>query len=172
MTETWSYGAGHPIRTRSPHPGSSGSWSAVLTEYDIIGRTFKTSVPTEVSVSGSTWTAAGDDYSRGFIYNSQYYDWKGRPVRSVPSDSNGSDGKDTLIEYTHCGCGGGQVTTVKGPVTTAVDVGGTTQTTKRRWQKSYQDTSGERIRLRFLISTEPAFTAQSKRPSIFSISLH
>ena len=135
-------GAGRVLRSRTEHPGSTGGWSGVLTEYDILGRTYRTAVPTEVSVSGTTWTPAGDDSTRGWIWNYAYYDWKGRTVRTVPSDSTGSDGKDTLISYDGCGCAGGQVTTIQGPVTTAIDVSGTTQTTKRRTQKIYEDILG------------------------------
>lgn len=141
-SESWFDGAGRVRRSRTEHPGSSGGWSATQTEYDILGRVYRSSVPTEVSVSGSTWTAAGDDATRGWIWNYAYYDWKGRTVRTVPSDSTGSDGKDTLITYEGCGCAGGQVTTVQGPVTTAVDVAGNTQTTKRRTQKAYEDILG------------------------------
>jgi YD repeat-containing protein len=139
LTDTWFDGAGRVIGARTEHPGSSGGWSAVLTDYDILGRVSRRSVPTEINTS---WVAYGDDSARGFIYDYSYYDWKGRTVRTVPSDSTGSDGKDTLFSYAGCGCAGGQVTTVSGPVTTAVDVSGTTQTTKRRTQKSYEDILG------------------------------
>jgi hypothetical protein len=146
LTDTWFDGAGRTRATRTEHPGSTGGWSAVLTDYDVLGRTYRQSVPTEVSISSpydpAHWSAAGDDSTRGFVYNYSYYDWKGRPTRTVPSDSTGSDGKDTLISYAGCGCAGGQVTTISGPVTTAVDVSGTTQTTKRRTQKSYEDILG------------------------------
>ncbi|MEJ7623794.1 MAG: hypothetical protein WKF34_07355 [Pyrinomonadaceae bacterium] len=137
--ESWSDGAGRTRQSRTEHPGSTGGWTGTLTDYDILGRVTRTSVPTEIN---SSYQASGDDAARGFIYNYQYYDWKNRPIRTVPSDSTGSDGKDTLITYEGCGCAGGQITTVKGPVTTAVDVGGTTQTTKRRTQKSYEDILG------------------------------
>lgn len=147
LTDTWFDGAGRVYRMRRPHPGSSGGWSGVLTEYDLAGRVYRTSVPTEISVDGSdNWTAAGDDYSRGYVYNYSYYDWNNRVTRTVPSDSTGSDGKDTLIEYDGCGCAGGLVTTIKGPVTTAIDASGYAQTTKRRWQKSYDDVLGRKFK--------------------------
>jgi len=142
MSESWTDGAGRTLMTRTEHPGSVGGWSAVISSYDILGRLYSQSVPTEVSVSGTTWTPAGDDATRGWVYNYNLYDWKGRPVRTVPSDSTGTDGKDTLISYDGCGCAGGQVTTVQGPVTTAVDASGNTQTTKRRVQKMYEDILG------------------------------
>jgi YD repeat-containing protein len=137
--ESWYDGAGRTRQLRTEHPGSTGGWTGTLTDYDILGRVARTSVPTEIN---SSYQASGDDATRGFIYNYQYFDWKNRPIRTVPSDSTSSDGKDTLITYEGCGCAGGQVTTVKGPVTTAVDVGGTTQTTKRRTQKAYEDILG------------------------------
>ena len=138
--ETWSDGAGRVYAKRMPHPGSSGGWAATLIEYDILGRAKKQSVPTEISLSGSTWTPTGDDSA--WKWNETQYDWMGRPTRAIPSDSNGTDGKDTLYEYAGCGCAGGLVTTVKGPVTTAIDVAGNSQTTKRRVQKSYTDILG------------------------------
>jgi YD repeat-containing protein len=146
LTESWFNGAGQMRQTRTELPGSAGEWSAVKVEYDLLGQTTRTSVPTEVSVSGSTFTPAGLDSTRGWIWNSQEYDWKGRVTRSIPSDSNGSDNKDTLISYEGCGCAGSQVTTVQGPVTTAVDVSGATQTTKRRTQKMYQDVLGRNVK--------------------------
>jgi hypothetical protein len=138
LADTWFDGAGRTVRTRTPHPGSTGGWSAVLTDYDILGQVYRQSVPTEVSVSGSTWTAAGDDYTRGFVYNSTEYDWKGRPTRTIPSDSNGSDGKDTLISYAGCGCAGNQVTTIQGPSVPRDDTSGNA----RRKQISYDDVLG------------------------------
>lgn len=143
MSETWTDGAGRVIKTRTEHPGSTGGWTGTLTGYDILSRVTSTSVPTEIT---SGYAPAGDDAARGFVYNQTFYDWMNRPVRTVPSDSNGSDGKDTLIEYSTCGCAGGLETIVKGPVTTAVDVAGNTQTTKRRLQNAYSDILGRRFK--------------------------
>lgn len=137
-SESWLDGGGRVLRSRTEHPGSTGGWSAVQTTYDMLGQTASQSVPTEVSVSGSTWTPAGDDATRGFIYSYTYYDWKGRTIRTVPTDSNGSDGKDTLISYEGCGCAGGQVTTIQGP-SVAKDVG---TGNARRVQKIYEDILG------------------------------
>jgi hypothetical protein len=142
-TETFFDGAGRAIGGRSPHTfntnGTTAHWSGITTQYDILGRPISASIPTEID---SSWAAAGDDSARGWKYNQTEYDWKGRVTRTVPSDSTGSDGKDTLFEYGGCGCAGGQVTTTKGPVTTAIDHNGATQTTKRRWQMSYEDPLG------------------------------
>src|SRR5690606_37540807 len=109
-------GAGRVRMSRVPHTFSGGTpvrWAGTLTEYDILGRVYRTSVPTEVDAS---FDPAGDDYTRGWIWNYAEYDWMGRTTRTIPSDSNGSDGKDTLISYEGCGCAGGLVTTVQGPL--------------------------------------------------------
>lgn len=134
-------GAGRVRRTRTENPNSTGGWTASVTEYDILGRVYRKTVPTEVSVSGETWTPAGDDSA--WKWNYSYYDWKDRVVRTVPSDSNGSDGKDTLIDYAGCGCAGGMVTTIKGPTVTGYNAAGSLETTaKRRMQKVYEDILG------------------------------
>lgn len=88
----------------------------------------------------NSWSPAGEDQISNWRYNTTEYDWKGRPTRTLPAGapSNG----DTLYTYEGCGCSGGQVTTIKGPVTTAVDVAGQTQTTKRRTQKTFEDILG------------------------------
>ena len=51
LRESWTDGAERVIGSRTEHPDSTGGWSAVRTEFDILGRVYKTSVPTEVSVS-------------------------------------------------------------------------------------------------------------------------
>jgi hypothetical protein len=140
LTETFTDGAGRVRRTRVPHTfsgGNTATWAATVTEYDILVRVKRQSIPTEVN---STWSATGDDSA--FLWNSREYDWKGRTTRTIPSDSNGTDGKDTLYEFTGCGCAGNQVTVVKGPITTAIDASGAAQTTKRRVQKIHQDILG------------------------------
>ncbi|MEQ1762142.1 MAG: hypothetical protein ABL984_03245 [Pyrinomonadaceae bacterium] len=139
LSESWFDGAGRVRRSRVPHTFSSGSpvtWAGTLIEYDMLGRVKRQSVPTEVD---SSFAAAGDDYSRGFVWNQQEYDWMGRTTRSIPSDSNGSDGKDTLISYAGCGCAGGLETTVQGPLVPRDD---DPETDARRVQKSYADILG------------------------------
>ena len=54
---------------------STVTWAATVTEYDILGRVKRQSVPTEVN---SIWEPAGDDQSRGFLWTVQKYDWMGR----------------------------------------------------------------------------------------------
>jgi YD repeat-containing protein len=156
LTETWTDGAGRARRVRTEHPGSTGGWTATQTEYDILGRAWRTTVPTEVSVNTSTnvWTPAGDD-SRGvdgngnpiWLWNTQEFDWKGRTTRSIPSDSNGSDGKDRLFSYEGCGCAGGEVVTIQGENIIETDYQGNNAVTKgRRKQKVYNDVLGRIIR--------------------------
>ena len=146
LSESWTDGAGRVRGSRTEHPGSTGGWTATQTEYNVLGQVYRTSVPTEVSVSSpydpSTWTAAGDDSTRGWIWNKAYYDWKGRTIRTVPSDSTGSDGKDTLISYAGCGCAGGMETTIEGPSVPRDDTSGNA----RRKQKVYADILGRNFK--------------------------
>jgi hypothetical protein len=74
-------GAGRVIGAARNHPGSAGGYSAVSTQYDLMGRVMKQSNPTEVS---SSWTPAGDD-AAGWLYTQQTYDWKGRPLVTTVS---------------------------------------------------------------------------------------
>lgn len=134
-SESWLDGAGRVLRSRTEHPGSTGGWTATKTTYDILGRVYSQSIPTETD---SNYDPAGDDYTRGWVYNYTYYDWMGRTTRTVPSDSNGSDGKDTLISYAGCGCAGGLETTIEGPSVARDDTSGNA----RRKQKVYQDILG------------------------------
>ncbi|MBX3290399.1 MAG: hypothetical protein KF855_13760 [Acidobacteria bacterium] len=135
LSESWTDGVGRARMSRIEHPGSEGGYSGSITEYDILGRAIRASVPTEID---SGWDPDGDDLTRGWLWNEQEYDWMGRPIRTIPSDSTGSDGKDTLISYEGCGCAGGLVTTVQGPLVPRTDTTGDT----RRKQKSYQDILG------------------------------
>jgi YD repeat-containing protein len=139
LTESWTDGAGRIRRSRTEHPGSTGGWTGTLTEYDMLGRVKRSSVPTEVSVNSSNeWTAAGDDATRGWLWTQSEYDWKGRVTRTINSDSNGSDGKDQLFSYDGCGCAGGQVTTIQSELVARDDTTGNA----RRTQKIYADILG------------------------------
>lgn len=131
LTESWTDGAGRVRMSKTEHPGSSGGWSAVITEYDIMGRVKRTSVPTEVN---SSWSPAGDDSSRGYIWNAQEYDWKGRVTRQI-----NTDGTDKLISYDGCGCAGGQVTTIQSELVPRDD---SPSTNARRTNKVYEDILG------------------------------
>jgi len=148
-TTTLFDGAGRVRLTRTEDPQTS-NYIGKRVEYNILGGVKRESVPTEIN---SSWNPAGDDY-RGldsnneyiWLWNSKKYDWKGRVTQIIPSDSDGTDGKDQLISYDGCGCAGNQITTIKGEVTEAIDVSGTMQTTKRRTQKIYQDILGRTVK--------------------------
>ena len=140
-TETLLDGAGNVRMTRVPHTfntnGTTASWAATKTEYDILGRVIRQSVPTEVD---SNWAATGDD-SAGFRWAYQKYDWKGRVIRKINTDGSDSptlNDSDVLISYEGCGCAGGQVTTVQGELVPRTDTTGNA----RRTQKIYEDVLG------------------------------
>lgn len=136
FSESWTDGAGRVRKSRTEHPGSDGEWSGSLVEYDALGRVKRSTVPTEIN---SSYEPAGDDYTRGFLWTQQEYDWKGRVTRIINSDSNGTDGKDQLFSYEGCGCAGGQVTTIQGELVPRNDQ---PNTNARRTQKIYEDILG------------------------------
>jgi YD repeat-containing protein len=150
MSESWSDGAGRVRRSRTEHPGSIGGWSASVVEYDILGRAKRQSVPTEISVPNAndpdTWTPAGDDATRGWLWTYQKYDWKGRVVRKINTDGTDSpvlNDSDVLISYEGCGCAGGQITTIEGENIIETDwQGSNPNTLGRRKQKVYEDILG------------------------------
>ena len=121
-------GHGRVIASASDHPGSTGGFSGQLIYYDLMGRTVKSSNPTETSASGTSgnpydWPATGDDAVAGWIYTQQTYDWKGRPLVTT-----NTDGTTKSASYGGCGCAGGQVVTL-------TDEAG-------RRQKTYSDVLG------------------------------
>lgn len=140
LSENITDGAGRIRYSRTPMTfntsGNPTAWSATITQYDILGRVKNVSVPTEVD---SDWYPTGDDYTRGWIWNTQEYDWKGRTTRIIPSDSNGADGKDQLFSYDGCGCAGGQVTTIQSELVPRDDQ---PNTNARRTQKIHADILG------------------------------
>jgi hypothetical protein len=136
FSESWTDGAGRVLKSRTEHTGSIGGYIGSLTEYDILGRIKRSSVPTEIN---SNWTPAGDDLSRGWLWNSQEYDWRGRTARIVPPDSTGSDGKDQLFSYSGCGCAGGEVVTAESALVPRDDQ---PTSSARRKQKIYSDILG------------------------------
>src|ERR1051325_4713496 len=97
-------GAGRIYKTASDHPGSTGLYQATSIVYDVMGRVFKESNPTEID---GNWVPTGDD-SAGWVYTQQAYDWKGRPT--LMTNPDGSTREDV---YGGCGCAGGEVTTVR-----------------------------------------------------------
>jgi len=148
LSESWEDGAGRMRMSRSEHPGSTGGWTASQVEYDLLGRVKRQSVPTEVSVSGSTWTPSGDD-NRGtgvWLWTYQKYDWKGRVVRRINTDGVDSpalNDSDEIISYEGCGCAGGMVTSIRGAL---VPVPGQTNVYARRSLKIYEDILGRTIK--------------------------
>lgn len=159
LAESWSDGAGRTRMSRTEHPGSTGGWSGQIVEYDILGRTTRTSVPTEID---SSWDPDGDDAVRGWIWNSLEYDWMGRVIRNV-----NTDGTDRLTSYEGCGCAGSMITKVEGENIIETDWEGLNPTTLgRKAQKTYTDILGRVNKIESLnwngsiySSTESTFNA-------------
>ena len=147
LAESFFDGAGRVRMSRSPHTfntnGTTANWAGTLTEYDILGRIKRQSVPTGVD---SSWAATGDDYTRGFLWTYQKYDWKNRVVRKINTDGTDQttlNDSDVLISYDGCGCAGGQVTTIEGENVVETDwAGGNPVTKGGRKQKMYEDILG------------------------------
>jgi YD repeat-containing protein len=136
-------GHGRVIASAADHPGSTGGFSGQLIYYDLMGRTVKSSNPTETSASSTSgnpydWPAIGDDAAAGWIYTQQTYDWKGRPlVTTNPSiTGNPADTTTKTASYGGCGCAGGQVVTLTDEV--------------NRQQKIYSDILGRQLKTEIL----------------------
>ena len=95
-------GAGRLMGTIASHPGSVGGYTAQDTNYDVMGRLFSQSNPTETS---GNWVPSGDD-AAGWFYRTQLYDWNSRPTISTNTDATQS-----INSYGGCGCAGGEVAT-------------------------------------------------------------
>jgi hypothetical protein len=95
-------GVGRVIGAASYHPGSAGGYKAQLTQYDNMGRIMKQSNPSEI-IAG--WVPSGD-YSAGWLYTQQSYDWNGRPLITTNTDLTTKS-----ASYGGCGCAGGAVVT-------------------------------------------------------------
>lgn len=127
--------------------GDATARTGTLTEYDILGRVKRQSVPTEIN---SSWQPSGDDYrldatrNPAFFWTSNEYDWKGRVTRTV-----NTDGTDKLVSYDGCGCAGGQVTTVKDENIVESDWQNNNQATLGKLtQKIYDDILGRTVKNR------------------------
>jgi YD repeat-containing protein len=120
-------GLGRVIGAVSNHPGSTGQYRLVNTVYNVMGRAWKQSNPTEVN---NVWAPSGDD-AAGIYYTQQTYDWQGRPLVTT-----NPDGTTREASYAGCGCAGGTVITLTDEGT--VDAG----VAKRRQQKIYSDVLG------------------------------
>ena len=82
LAESWSDGAGRFLKSRTEHLGSSGGYTSVFAEYDILGQVKRSTVPTEINTN---WIPS-DAAARGWLWKPQEYDWKGRMTQT---DSNG-----------------------------------------------------------------------------------
>ena len=135
--EAYSYtqtdGLGHTLKSVTDHPGSHGLYSTVATEYDNLGRPWKQSVPTETN-DQTVPNLDGDDPG-GYLYRTQTYDWKGRPLVST-----NTDGTVTEASYGGCGCAGGEVVTILGENLASG------ATPKRRKQMVYSDFLGRPVK--------------------------
>ena len=116
-------GLGRVIGTAGNHPGSYGGFRLVVSIYDLLGRTWKVSNPTEVN---NSWVPSGDD-GAGMYLTTQSYDWKGRPLVTT-----NADGTTKQVSYAGCGCAGGEVLTLTDEV--------------GRRQKIYMDVLGRQIK--------------------------
>ncbi len=128
-------GLGRVIGAVSNHPGSTGGYRLVNTVYDLMGRAWLQSNPTEVN---SAWAPSGDD-AAGVYYTQQTYDWKGRPLVTT-----NPDGTTREASYAGCGCAGGDVVTLTDEGT--IDAG----VAKRRQQKIYSDVLGRTMKTEVL----------------------
>jgi YD repeat-containing protein len=124
-------GFGRVIGAANNHPGSMGGFRLTSTIYDLMGRTWKESNPTEVN---SSWVPVGDD-AAGIYYTQRTYDWQGRPLVTT-----NPDGSTKEVSYSGCGCAGGNVVTLTDEGT--IDAG----VTKRRQQRIYSDVLGRPVK--------------------------
>jgi RHS repeat-associated protein len=105
-------GAGHVRSVATDHTfsgTSTASYSGQDFKYDIMGRLWKRSNPTEFipNATTGTWDAAGDDASVGWKYTARTYDWQDRPLVTTNPDNS-----TRTNSYSGCGCAGGeQITT-------------------------------------------------------------
>lgn len=134
-------GADRVIATATQHPGSDGGYSGQRMVYDNMGRTIKTSNPTETSATGTPfqWNTDGDDEAAGWIYAEQTYDWNSRPLRTTHQN-----GAYKEASYSGCGCAGGEVVTLTDEGTFNGGVA------KRRQQKIYSDVLGRTVKTEIL----------------------
>jgi YD repeat-containing protein len=120
-------GLGRVIGAAGNHPGSTGGYRLVVTIYDLMGRVWKQSNPTEVN---NSWVPVGDD-AAGIYSTQQTYDWQGRPLITTNPDNT-----TRQATYSGCGCAGGAVVTL-------------TDETGRR-QKVYSDVIGRQLKVEVL----------------------
>ena len=120
-------GLGRVIGAAGNHPGSNGGYKAQINNYDLMGRTKKSSNPTEIT---NAWVPNGDD-AAGWLYTQQTYDWQGRPLVTTNPDTS-----TRQASYGGCGCAGSAVVT------------GTDEVGRR--QKVYSDALGRQLKVEVL----------------------
>ena len=138
--ETYTDGGGRTIKSRSAFSWSGANvstWSAQITEYDIMGRMKRQTPPTEIT---SSWQPTNED-NRGtnvWLWTSQDYDWKGRVLLTT-----NTDGTTQEASYEGCGCAGGEIVTLKSEQIVEKDwQGNLINSLGRRTQKIYSDVLG------------------------------
>ncbi|HEX7318020.1 MAG TPA: S8 family serine peptidase [Pyrinomonadaceae bacterium] len=101
-------GAGRVRATSLEHTftstGTTNTYSGQMFIYDVMGRLWKRSNPTEMT--GGGWTATGDDAATGWKYTTQTYDWNNRPLVTTNTDNT-----TRTVSYNGCGCAGGESVT-------------------------------------------------------------
>ncbi len=132
-------GLGHVIGAVTSHPGSTGGYSLVNTVYNLMGRAWLQSNPTEVD---TTWAPRGDD-AAGAYYTQQTYDWQGRPLVTTNPDLTTKE-----ASYAGCGCAGGEVVTLtdEGTIDAGVRKAPSTENLFRRSRSHRKDGSAELAR--------------------------
>jgi YD repeat-containing protein len=137
-------GAGRVRASARDLPGSTGGFAGQFFDYDAVGRLARQSNPTETTAAG-TWPATGDDTSAGWLYTTQTFDWKGRPlVTTLPKLNPGDPNEQPVIReaiYGGCGCAGGEVATLTDEGTRFSD-----GTLHRRQQRVTSDVLGRPVK--------------------------
>jgi YD repeat-containing protein len=100
-----------------------------------MGRLWQQSNRTEIN---SSWLVSGDD-AGGIYYTRQTYDWKGRPLITTNPDNT-----TKTVEYSVCGCAGGEAVTLTDEGTINGGVA------KKKQQKVYSDFLGRTLKTEVL----------------------
>jgi YD repeat-containing protein len=138
-------GMGRVRASAGNHPNSTGGYGGQIVEYDNLSQQVKQYNPTEINGS---WVATGDDAATGWVYSSQTYDWKGRPLVST-----NADGTQKSVSYDGCGCAGGEVATLQDEV--------------GRKQKVYHDVLGRVVKTE-LLNKDDSYSVYSTTTTIYN----
>ncbi len=134
-------GAGRIIATalaNPDNPGKTGAFRAKRFIHDVLGRVIRTSNLAETNAIGndpSQWTTTDHDEVSDWIYTKQTYDWMNRPKITTNVDDTTKQ-----VDYSGCGCAGGEVITLMDEGTNIAGVN------KRRLQKIYSDSLGRTVK--------------------------